>query len=504
MEAEQVTTGEQAATSRLEEVLDQTAAISPSAPALLDQAGSWTFAELRDLSLRAASWLIEQGLTAGDRLVVQTTASRECVALLYGALRLGVIFVPVNADIRWYSLSQIVDDCEPALMIVAQNYPSQGRVLRLEDAWAQIAGQPDAPSRGRDSHPEEIAVLLYTSGSTAAPKAVVCPHRAMLFASEAIDAVLGYRSDDVVFSRLSLAWDPGLYKVLLCVRKGCQLVLAGAESDLRLVRRMSEVGATIVPVVPSLASTLVALSERDPSIRPPVRLFSNTGAFLPPSTIERLRALFPGAVVARQYGQTECKRITIMPLGQENTRMDSVGLPLPGTTVEIVDAEGRSLPAGRSGEIVVSGPHLMNGYWRAPYLTARTFRRDSTSGRLRLHTGDYGRCDAQGYLYFEGRRDELFKRQGLRISTTEIEAAALTIKGVRAAVAVPPTDDSDLALAIEGEVEPDLVLRELARRLENAKVPSRCIVLDRLPVTANGKYARGAVVELLAGRAISR
>lgn len=201
---------------------------------------------------------------------------------------------------------------------------------------------------------------------------------------------------------------------------------------------MRETGATVVPIVPSFATMIVSLAKRDTEPQAPVRMFTNTGAALPPATIDALREHFPGARVVRQYGQTEAKRITVMPPEEDRERPGAVGLPLPGTRVLIVDADGNELPAGEVGEIVAVGPHVMPGYWNSPEITADTFRTDPASGQRSLHTGDYGSLDADGYLYFEGRRDDMFKRKGLRMSTLEIEGAAMDIPGVRAAAALAP------------------------------------------------------------------
>jgi acyl-coenzyme A synthetase/AMP-(fatty) acid ligase len=331
------------------------------------------------------------------------------------------------------------------------------------------------------------------------PKAVICPHDQVTFAAAAIQAELGYRPDDVVLCRFPLCWDYGLYKVLLCCLGRSELVLAGRESDLWLVARMRETGTTIVPVVPSLAAMIAKLARRDSGDLPPIRMFTNTGAALPRSTIEELRAAFPGVRVVRQFGQTECKRVSVMPPEEDQERTDSVGRPLPGTEVRILDDLGRPVATGESGEIVVTGPHVMPGYWRAPELTERTFRRDERTGAPALHTGDYGHLDEDGYLYFEGRRDDMFKRKGTRMSTVEIEAAAMDIPGVRAAAAFPPAAGRDLAVCVETELAPAVVLRELARRLPSEKVPARCHVIAELPLTAHGKNERRALARMLDG-----
>jgi acyl-CoA synthetase (AMP-forming)/AMP-acid ligase II len=373
-------------------------------------------------------------------------------------------------------------------------------VRDLAEIWPEVTDLVDAPAPPPSGvRPDDVAVLIYTSGSTAAPKAVIGPHREVVFATAAIGAVLGYRPSDVVFCRFPLFWDYGLYKVLLACLGRSEIVLADEESDLFLLSRMRETGATVVPVVPSLAQMIVSLARRDPTGPPPVRMFTNTGAALPAATIDALRTLFPGVRIVRQYGQTECKRASIMPPDQDRERPGSVGLPLPGTKIRILDEAGRPLPPGEVGEIVITGPHVMPGYWRAPEQTARTFRRDPETGGRRLHTGDYGYLDADGYLYFAGRRDDMFKRKGVRMSTVEIEAAAMDVPGVCGAAVVPPMDGLDLAIVVEGERElvPHAVLRALAARLEPAKVPARCRIVPAIPLTRHGKIARRELAALL-------
>lgn len=457
-------------------LLDDAVADSAGRTAVRDTSGAWTYGELAAWSHAVTVWLQDRGVEPGDRVVVQLPTTRELVATFFGASRAGAVFVPLNPAMKEFHRKSVIRNAEPRLVIDAE-------------FWHEVAELKGRRPVTADVGPDDIAVLIYTSGSTAEPKGVIGPHAQVTFASRAIQAELGYRKDDVVFCRFPMSWDYGLYKVLLSTLGRSEIVLAGAESDLVLLKRMREVNATIVPVVPSLASMIATLASRDNAEAPPVRMVTNTGAALPASTIDKLRQAFPGVRVVRQFGQTECKRISVMPPDRDGDLPDSVGRPLPGTLVRIVDASGRDLPTGEIGEIVVTGPHVMPGYWRAPELTARTFRPDPETGALTLHTGDYGRLDADGYLYFEGRRDDMFKRKGIRMSTLEIEAAAMDIPGVRAAAALPPTDARDLALCVETDLSPHEVLRELTKRLEPQKVPAICHVVEDFPLTAHGKNA---------------
>lgn len=490
-------------------VLDAAVAQAPDRPAVRDSAGGWTYRQLAEFSSAFAEWLRNKGLRRGDRLVVQLPSTRELVAMWFGASRRGVVFVPLNPAMKPFHLASVLDNAEPALVIGTQSAIEDLRgvtsapVHALPDVWSEVdGGEPVCAADDDQVRPEDIAVLIYTSGSTAAPKAVIGPHAQVTFASRAIQRVLGYRPDDVVFCRFPLSWDYGLYKVLLACLGRSEIVLAGEESDLAMLRRMRETGATVVPIVPSFAAMIATLAQRETEPPPPVRMFTNTGAALPPATIAALRAAFPGARVVRQFGQTECKRISIVPPDQEHERLDSVGRPLPGTEVLILDADGQPVPTGEIGEIVATGPHVMPGYWRAPELSARTFRTDERTGARLLHTGDYGCLDEDGYLYFAGRRDDMFKRKGIRMSTLEIEAAATDIPGVRTAATLPPTATRDLAIFVESDLEPHVVLKELAQRLEPAKVPAICRVVADLPLTPHGKNARQVLAAMLDGSAV--
>jgi acyl-CoA synthetase (AMP-forming)/AMP-acid ligase II len=473
-------------------LLDEAAAETPESHAVRDPAGRWTYAELAQYSHAVAAVLHRRGVRHGDRIVVQLPTTRELVALFFGTSRRGAVFVPVNPGMKPFHLRSVIENSEPVLVIGPEEFEELWREVRTTHAEGATAVPATV-------NPDDIAVLIYTSGSTAAPKGVIGPHAQVTFASHAIQAELGYRGDDVVFCRFPMSWDYGLYKVLLSCLGRSEIVLAGTESDLVLLKRMREVGATVVPIVPSLATMIATLAERDTQNPAPVRLFTNTGAALPQATISKLRKAFPGVRVVRQFGQTECKRIAIMPPEEDDQRPGAVGRPLPGTAVLIVDAEGRELATGEIGEIVATGPHVMPGYWRAPELSARTFRRHEPTGELRLHTGDYGRLDSDGYLYFEGRRDDMFKRKGIRMSTLEIEAAAMDIPGVRAAGAIPPTPARDLALCVETELAPHTVLRELSKRLEPQKVPAICHVVAEFPLTAHGKNATKELALLMEG-----
>jgi len=498
----------------LHEILETAAGRFPDLPAVRDIDGRWTYRELSSGIRAVSDWLKQRGVRAGDRVVTRLPASRAFAALVYGVSRVGATLVPLASTTTAHQLAPILEETEPCLLIASGGLGELPGFRNTVDA-AELAAAVNAVgaygSRAAVSDespnpdaPPAPALIIYTSGTTSRPKGIVCPHDRVLFAARAIAQCLEYRRNDVVFCRLPLSFDYGLYQLFLCAFAGAELVLADEGSDVTVLRQLRHCGATVVPLVPSLAAMLITLAARERSlsgagdaIPNTVRLFTNTGAKLTPYLARTLRETFPGAEVCPMYGISECKRVSILPPDQASLRPGSVGRPLPGTTVTILDPDGMTVPPRVVGEIVVDGPHVMEGYWRSPGPTARMFRTTPDVPRFRLHTGDYGYLDEEGYLYFSGRRDEIFKRRGVRMSTLEIEAAAQSVPGVRDAVVLVPLDEHELPLFVTGTAQPALVLAELAARLGLSRTPTRCMVLDTVPVTANGKADRQALRALL-------
>ncbi|MEU0383204.1 class I adenylate-forming enzyme family protein [Streptomyces chartreusis] len=512
------------AAERLHTLLDTAAAAWPDAPAVRDAGGRWTFAGLAERSRAAAHWLARRGFRPGDRLLVATRPGREAAALLFGCSRARVVFVPVSPQARPAQWRNVLDDCVPRGVLTdeastAVPLNNGGTValglerLREELDEEQAAatdperaaptgpGQagPAVPERmGAGGAPRDPALLLYTSGTTAAPKGVVCPHSQVVFAARAIARTLAHRPDDVVFSALPLSFDYGLYQILLTVLAGAELVLATPGPD--LLTRLRRSRATVVPVVPPLADALADLAERHP-VPSTVRLFTNTGAHLPEATATRLRRAFPGARITLMYGCTECKRVSVGSPDGDLARPGSVGRPLPGTTVRILDEDGAPLPPWRTGQIVVAGPHVAAGYWRAPEETARRFRRDPATGDTWLYTGDHGYLDDDGFLYCRGRRDEIFKLHGVRVSAPEIEAAARRVPGVTDVALLVPAENRPATLFAVTTLTGRQVLRGLLGQLEPRRVPDVCHVVAALPRTSHGKVDKARLAAELRGPA---
>ena len=462
----------------------------PDHPAVVDASTTLTYAQLGTAVDRAVGWLRANGVTRGDRVAYAGGNDHRFLAVCFATLRCGAIFVPLHPELTAPQIAQIAEDCTPALVI-------RGNV------WGEIEGTAPDPSSA-DVTPDDTALLIYTSGTTGRPKGVVCPHRQMRAAAAAINDRLRYGADDVVLCRLPLSFDYGLYQALLCASTGATLVLSERIGDAALLHFLVKHGVTVVPLVPSLAQMLILLQRRH-RLATDVRLFTNTGARLGRETAADLLELFPGAGYASMYGMTECKRIAILEIDEYAAHPDSVGRAIPGDTVRIVDPDGNDVAPGVVGEIVVHGTTVMAGYWNVP-LDKQNRYIPRPDGSLELHTGDQGRLDADGRLYFVGRDDDMIKRRGIRVGLTEIENAAELVPGVVAAVAPRPAHESAplrlavrLSPALDGDrAHSTQLVRELLReRLDRARTPDRVLAIDEIPLTRNGKPDRAAVARLL-------
>ncbi|MDH6695590.1 class I adenylate-forming enzyme family protein [Streptomyces sp. MAA16] len=485
----------------LHELLEATADRTPRSTALTSRSHRLTYRELATASTRMAALLHREGLRRGDRVVVTAADGVGIAVLVYAASRLGAVFSVLHEQVRGGPLEHVLRDCEPTLLV--SDDPDAGRTAAQHDVTfrrldellrtaleAAPEGTPTPTLTGRGALSVDPVSLIYTSGTTSLPKAVVSTHQQVIFAVSAIQECLEYRSDDVVYCPLPLSFDYGLYQVYLAALSGARLHLGTvAEVGPPLLRSLEEAGATVLPAMPSLSDRLAWLLSRSSKGPGRLRLLTNTGAALSQPTMTALRAALPDLRIQVMYGLTECKRTAIMPPDGDLDRPGSCGLPLPGTEVFVIDDDGNRLPAGEIGQLVVRGPNVMAGYWRRPELTAERFPR--AEGLFpELRTGDYGWQDEEGYLYFSGRRDDLYKERGFRLSTTEVEAAATRVDGVTSAAVLPPEGKRTALLAVVADITADEVREGMRDHIEPFKIPRRCVRLDALPTNGNGKVDR--------------
>ena len=485
----------------LHDLLDRRAHLSPDTPAITSGGHTWSYAQLRDRTVACAQWLRRQGVARGDRVLTLAAGHPQVAVVSYAVSRIGAIHSIISDQTRPFHLEHILGDCAPRLVLAAEDAATTAASLAADGSMGvavrELDEVPAVPADDEAALTAGVSVdpvaLIYTSGSTSMPKAVVSNHRQMLFAARAIQRRLGYRGHDSVFCCLPLSFDYGLYQLYLSTLAGARLVLGGGnDAGPALLNRLRDENITVLPAVPTLAATLARLLGRTGTTVQSLRLVTNTGAALGVATSDRLRKHVAGLGVVPMFGLTECKRVSIEEPNADLVRPGSVGRPLPDTEAFVVDRDGRRLPAGETGELVVRGPHVMCGYWRAQELTARRFRRDEV-GQPLLHTGDLCRLDGEGNIYFVGREDDVYKQNGFRVSSIEVEAAAMDVPGVHLAAVLPPADGRGARLFVTGPVTRDALVAELGERLEQAKLPGEFHVVDAIPLTVAGKVDKRAL-----------
>jgi acyl-CoA synthetase (AMP-forming)/AMP-acid ligase II len=354
----------------------------------------------------------------------------------------------------------------------------------------------DAPP-ARRAIDVDLAALIYTSGSTGDPKGVMLTHRNMLTAATSITTYVGNVEDDVILGVLPLAFDYGLYQMIMAFRMGARLLLERSFTyPADVLQRVVEEKVTGFPGVPTIFAILAERKTMKYDFSN-VRYVTNTAAALSEKHIGALREIFPKARVFSMYGLTECKRCTYLPPEDIDRKPTSVGIAIPNTELWLVGEDGQRLGPGEVGQLVIRGATVMRGYWEKPEETAKKLRPGPLPGEMVLYTGDLCRLDEDGYLYFVARMDDIIKSRGEKVAPKEVESAIVNIDGVKE-VAVIGVPDEILGQAIkafvvleEGATLTDrALLKECQARLENFMVPKFVEFVTELPKTMTGKIKK--------------
>jgi amino acid adenylation domain-containing protein len=480
-----------------------------------------SYAELLDSARRFASVLQGLGLERGDRVIVFTDNSLPCVVSIFGTLIAGGVFVVANPQTKEDKLAYILADCEAAFLV------TEGTIARVAGAARErapalkaaikagggdldgmlsfeelLAGADPSPA-SPGTIPLDLAALIYTSGSTGNPKGVMMTHGNMVFAAGSLSEYLRLGPEHRILNVLPLAFDYGLYQLLMSVRMGATLVLERSfVYPAQVLKRMADEQVTVFPGVPTVYATLVSMHEREPLRFPSVERVTNTAAALPPSFHDPLRDIFPNALIFRMYGLTECKRVSYLEPELLDEKPTSVGKAIPGTETLVLDEQGSPVRPGETGVLHVRGPHVMVGYWGLPDRTAEMLVDGPLPGERMLCTHDHFTIDEDGFLYFVGRSDDIIKSRGEKVSPAEVEDALYAISGVHEAAVIGVPDEllgeavhAYVALEDGAELTERDVIGACRERLEGFMVPARVVFMDELPKTASGKIRKKGLQE---------
>lgn len=509
--------------------LERSARLQPEKDALVCEKDRWTYGRLDACSNRLAGFLLDSGLCRQDRVVILTGNSPEMVVSLYGTLKAGGIFVILNGNSKPRRLRFVLEDSGARVLIArVDQTPVVKEAMDGLDHEVRVVwfagGEPSRECRGVSSSIEgtvfsetpendfggvalsdgdsdavdlDLAAIIYTSGTTGEPKGVMCTHHNMISAAKSIIGYLGNREDDVLLSALPLSFSYGLYQVLTSCMFGGTVVLERSFLYPHVVlSRIEEESVTGFPLVPSMAAMILAMESVNKYDLHTLRYITSAGAALPVGCLQRLRRLAPQAEIFNMYGLTECVRVSYLRGAELDLHPTSVGRPMPNCDVRIVDEGGDEVAEEEVGELVVRGSNVAQGYWGDLESTARVWPVVGSPPSRWLRTGDCFRRDSQGLLYFLGRKDDMIKTRGERVSPQEVESALSELEEVVEVAVVGVPDDlwgqaiKAFVVSRTASLDERSVLRHCVNRLESYMIPRFIQVVAELPRTPHGKIDR--------------
>jgi malonyl-CoA/methylmalonyl-CoA synthetase len=464
--------------------------------ALEFQDRSFTFGEIDSRSNRLAQLLARHGLKTGDRLCVYLANCVEMIDLYLACAKLGVIFVPINILYRDREMAHILSDAEPAAVVSCADFASPVPIWRPAQLTSEACALPDerpAASRRGAIDGDAPVGIIYTSGTTGTSKGAVLTHNN--FAANAVNLVSCWQisSSDRFLLALPLfhvhGLGNGLHSWLL---SGCRMRLLERFERQSAVETFLDFRPTLFFGVPTVYVRLLDFPlDQAREIGSFMRLFVSGSAPLPAQVLEEFRARF-GHTILERYGMSETIMNISNPYAGER-RPGSVGLPLPGVSVRLLDEEGRQVPDGTTGEVFLKGSNIFAGYWRRPEATEAAFR----DGWFK--TGDLGIRAPDGYYTLCGRRSDLIISGGFNIYPRELEEFFEEQEEIAeaAVVGVPDSVRGEAPVAylvLRTAIAPAVLERRCREKLASFKVPREFIAVEALPRNAMGKIQKHLLV----------
>jgi acyl-CoA ligase (AMP-forming) (exosortase A-associated) len=509
----------------LPDLITLSAERDPQAIALTYGKQSLSYGDLQEAISRFANGLIGLGLQRGERVGIYLEKRFETVIASFGAPAAGGVFVPLNPLLKPEQVGYILRDCNvrvlvtsPERLVLLQPVLSECHDLRqvvVVDAkadlpaagtlschrWDELLAVP--PRAGHRVIDTDVLAILYTSGSTGKPKGVVLSHRNMVAGAKSVASYLENRAGDTLLAALPLSFDAGFSQLTTAFHSGARVVLLNYLLPRDVLKALEREKVTGLTAVPPLYIQLSQL-EWPATITEHLRYFANTGGRMPRETLAALRARLPKTKPFLMYGLTEAFRSTFLPPDEVDRRPDSIGKAIPNAEILVLREDGTPCAPNEPGELVHRGALVGMGYWNDPEKTAERYK--PLPGReaglvipeLAVFSGDTVRKDEEGFLYFVGRRDEMMKTSGYRVSPTEVEEILYGTKLVGECVAFG-VEHATLGQAIQVIATPpagsaldvDALLAECKACMPAYMVPAGIDVRSGpLPRNPNGKIDR--------------
>ncbi|MFN6961119.1 MAG: acyl-CoA ligase (AMP-forming), exosortase A system-associated [Rhodocyclaceae bacterium] len=497
----------------------------PDAVALTYGKRSLAYGELQAAVTGFANGLMQLDLTRGERVGIYLEKRFETVIASFGAPAAGGVFVPLNPLLKPEQVGYILRDCNVRVLVTS---PERAALLQpvLPDChdlrhlvvlegnlpppvvkgvnlvrWNELLAAP--PHAGHRVIDTDMVAILYTSGSTGKPKGVVLSHRNMVAGAKSVAEYLENHSGDTLLAALPLSFDAGFSQLTTAFHAGARVVLLNYLLPRDVIKALEREKVTGVTAVPPLYIQLAQL-DWPATITEHLRYFANTGGRMPRETLGALRARLPKTKPYLMYGLTEAFRSTYLPPEEVDRRPDSIGKAIPNAEILVLREDGTPCAPNEPGELVHRGALVGMGYWNDPEKTAERYK--PLPGRepglvipeLAVFSGDTVKMDEEGFLYFIGRRDEMIKTSGYRVSPTEVEEILYATKLVGECAAFG-VEHPALGQAIQVIATPpagstldvEALLAECRARMPAYMVPAGIEVRDApLPRNPNGKIDR--------------
>ncbi len=513
----------------LHELIANAATIKPDAVALTYGKASLNYGVLHESVIRFASGLLSLGLQRGERVAIYLEKRFESVIASFGAPAAGGVFVPLNPLLRAEQVSYILRDCNVRVLVTSperlallqEMLPAchdLRHIIVLDWAdtvtsigtqnicrWADLLDQPHAT--GHRVIDTDMLGILYTSGSTGKPKGVVLSHRNMVAGAKSVASYLENHAGDTLLAALPLSFDAGFSQLTTAFHVGARVVLLNYLLPRDVIKAIEREKVTGLTAVPPLYIQLTQLAWPE-SVTEHLRYFANTGGRMPRETLLALRKHLPQTQPFLMYGLTEAFRSTFLPPSEVDQRPDSIGKAIPNAEILVLREDGSPCAPNEPGELVHRGALVGMGYWNDQEKTAERYKSlpVHAPGReaglvlpeLAVFSGDTVRMDEEGFLYFIGRRDEMMKTSGYRVSPTEVEEILYATRMVGECVAFG-VDNDRLGQTIQviatppadGLLDVSALLAECRLRMPAYMVPAGIeMQTGPLPRNPNGKIDR--------------
>lgn len=482
---------------------------APTSPFLIMETGALSYGEALDETGRLGNALRALGVKPGDRVAAQVEKSPRALLLYMACVRIGAIYLPLNTAYTLAELRYFIEDAAPSLIVCdpakregieAFGLAAVATLDRLgEGSLAEQAKTAPIACEPEPRAPEDLAAILYTSGTTGRSKGAMLSHANLLSNADTLVSLWGFTDKDVLIHALPIYHTHGLFVATnILMRAGGAMIFRPKFDPAECIALMP--AATALMGVPTFYTRLLDQPGLDREAAKSMRLFISGSAPLLAETHRQFEAR-TGCAILERYGMTETNMNTSNPLNGARIP-GTVGLPLPDVALRVADPEtGALLPQGEIGVIEVKGPNVFKGYWRNPEKTAAEFRADGF-----FITGDLGRVDENGYVNIVGRGKDLIISGGFNVYPKEVETEIDALEGVveSAVIAAPHKDFGEAVVAVvacgpERPLTEEQVLAALADRLAKFKQPKRVIFVDDLPRNAMGKVQKAALRETYKG-----